>query len=445
MSADRTRRRARRKPGALLDLDWAALRALLPPDLEASARAHGAFARAREVRDATTVLRLALVYVTALPAFADVAAWAVAALGLAVTDGAIRYRVTAAAAWLEHLVGATLARSLPAAAALPARRLRILDATYAARPGATAMDWVLHVTYDVLAGAMVGVELTTSAGGEHLRRAVARAGDLVLGDRGYGRVADLRAAYDGGFDALLRVHLPNLIVHDARGVRWTPAALMAAADRGDCDHAVTLTQKGDTVAARLVLVALPREAADRARHKVHKAAAARRKSADPTTLALAGYVVLVTTLAPTVATPAQLLRCYRVRWQVELFFKRAKSLLGLATLTDARDDGARVQLWGRLLYATLVARAAVARELVHAPADIVAATAPPVSLWKVTRLVARALVAALLAPTTTRRARADAIRARLRERPRRKRDWVRQHLTAWDALQEAANPAQTAA
>ena len=46
-------------------------------------------------------------------------------------------------------------------------------------------------------------------------------------------------------------------------------------------------------------------------------------------------------------------RWYRVRWQVELTFKRFKSLAGLGHLPKRSDDSARAWLYGKLLAALL--------------------------------------------------------------------------------------------
>ena len=47
---------------------------------------------------------------------------------------------------------------------------------------------------------------------------------------------------------------------------------------------------------------------------------------------------------------------YRCRWQVELCFKRMKSILGLGNLPKRRDDSCRAWLHGKLLVALLLER-----------------------------------------------------------------------------------------
>jgi hypothetical protein len=72
------------------------------------------------------------------------------------------------------------------------------------------------------------------------------------------------------------------------------------------------------------------------------------------TLEASGYVVMVTTLSSLDAEG--ILALYRHRWQVELAFKRMKSLLGLGHLKKKDAEGAKAWLQGKLFVACLIER-----------------------------------------------------------------------------------------
>lgn len=439
--ADPTPRRGHRKStrqGADADRDWSLMCAWLPPGLDAMARTHRAFERARVVPDAATLLRLVLLYASTLHSLMTTAAWAARALGLELSGSALAYRFRQMPAFLSALTTAVLAARLRAPPC-EGVALRIVDATCIAGPGATATEWRVHLTYDPRAG-VTGVELTDEHGGEALRRAAARRGDLVMADRGYGYARDLRAARAAGWDCLVRCHLQSLAVRDTAGHALTPEALMAAADAGLVDQDVRLPQAGQpTVTARLLVVPLPPEAAGRARQKLRRVASKKGHRADATALALAGYFCALTTLDRARASLEALCRWYRVRWQVELFFKRARQMLDLGRIAGS-DALEQAQLWAQVLLAALAEWGAVGlREVPR-----VGTRRAPVSPWRAFAIVTLELVRSLVGHValSITAAAAEATRGRLRDRPRRRRRYADETL---DELLGALNAPQTLA
>ena len=71
----------------------------------------------------------------------------------------------------------------------------------------------------------------------------------------------------------------------------------------------------------------------------------------PGTLEIAKYVIVFTTCSS--GSTADVLRTYRMRWQIELAFKRLKSLAQLGHVPKHDDHSARAWLYGRLLVTLL--------------------------------------------------------------------------------------------
>lgn len=80
-----------------------------------------------------------------------------------------------------------------------------------------------------------------------------------------------------------------------------------------------------------------------------------RTQVQPQTLEAPGYVLVFTTLAPSVQA-AQVMTLYRLRWQIELEVKRLKLLIQLEHLKKHDARAARSWLQGKLLVALLIAR-----------------------------------------------------------------------------------------
>jgi hypothetical protein len=101
---------------------------------------------------------------------------------------------------------------------------------------------------------------------------------------------------------------------------------------------------------RLIIWRKTPEQAEAEQKRLLKNGKKRGTKVDPRSLEAAKYVMLLTSL-PTDAFPAcDVLAIYRFRWQIELAFKRMKSLAGLDEL--AAREPALAQAW---LYAKLIA------------------------------------------------------------------------------------------
>ena len=187
---------------------WAEVRWHLPADfdIDATARARGAFTRARQIKEADTLLRLALGYGACGMSLRETCAWASAGGLATLSDPSLLERLEKAADWLGDLVGALLADQPATASAgrWSGRRLRAVDATTLCEPGADRTTWRLHAGYDLAAERIDQIELTDGRGAESLKRFACRPGDILLADRGYARPRDLRPVLAAGADLIVR-------------------------------------------------------------------------------------------------------------------------------------------------------------------------------------------------------------------------------------------------
>ena len=70
------------------------------------------------------------------------------------------------------------------------------------------------------------------------------------------------------------------------------------------------------------------------------------------------YVMVFTTLSKSEASVERVLETYRLRWQVELTFKRLKSIAQIGHLPKHDEQSSRAWLYGKLLVALLCQRLA---------------------------------------------------------------------------------------
>ena len=103
---------------------------------------------------------------------------------------------------------------------------------------------------------------------------------------------------------------------------------------------------------RLVILPLPAEKAELARKKLRRSANKRQRKLDPHSELAAGFVMLATSLP--VDIPAhEICAVYRLRWQIELAFKRLKSLIRIDQLPTHTEAGSLSWLYPHLILALL--------------------------------------------------------------------------------------------
>jgi hypothetical protein len=312
------------------DEDWAHVLSMLPADLEETCRSKLAIQRAREIHCAGDLLRLCLVYGVCDLSLRHAAAWA-AAIGLAeMSDVAVLKRLCAATNWLGHLVMQWLTeRGLTSA--VPGRRVRVVDSSVISTPGPSSKDYRLHTTFDLAQRRLADVELTEVNEAESLQRHVVGEGEVLLADRGYGKRPQIAEAVQEGAHVVVRIHFMSLPLENAAGKPIDTLRLLETLRSGEIgDWPVFMRHGKRRFAMRLVAVKKSRAAAERSMEKAKRKAQHNGTARpDPRSLRAAHYTYVLTDLTAEEIPAAQVLELYRLRWQIELAFKRLKSLLRL--------------------------------------------------------------------------------------------------------------------
>jgi hypothetical protein len=341
----------------LVEESWEDVLAFFPSDLDTLAQETGALKYRRGVRSGAELLRLAFVYSVLDLSLRSTAAWA-QTKGMELSDVAVYKRLRGSVPFLEALLTRFLhaqLEALPRSASPPPWRIRLLDATALSQSGSKGTDWRVHAGYDPVHGCIDAIALTDGTGSEHLGRCPAQPGELQVADRGYAQAERILAAVSQGGQVLVRLGSRSLRLWNEAGERLDPVAFAESSDgfRRVCETVVRLQGKTATCPARLIVIRQSSEAAEQERKRVARRASKKGATLTKRSVRAAGFVFLLTTVPASEASAVFLSELYRVRWQIELVFKRWKSLLQLDALR-AREPGlARSYLLAKLLAACL--------------------------------------------------------------------------------------------
>ena len=301
--------------------------------LETSARQTRAFLRPREIKTAVDLLRMIMAYCLGEHGLRSTAAWATSIGLVDISNVGLLYRLRQCGDWLEFLVGQAMIGGAPKAA--KRRLIRIIDGTTVCKAGVDAKSnnklWRIHGAFDLPAERFGHFELTDEKGGERLDRIPAVKGEIRLADRAFLQPDRMSAVLDAGADLVVRAGWKNARWLDADG---EPVDLLGVFQKGAkaglIDRPIWIGRKsGVPLQMRLVAIKKPPAAADAARRKARREAQKGRHQISRGTLAAADWVILVTSLSKNEFSTTDILDLYRLRWRIELAFKRLKSLIGL--------------------------------------------------------------------------------------------------------------------
>jgi hypothetical protein len=344
---------------------WKSITRFLPVDYVALAaeyqQVETKFGNAK-IRDADTLLRFLLLHVGAdLPLRQTVAVMAEAG-GPSLSPMRLHKKMARAAPFLRALVERMV--SWPTEAA-PERWggyvFAAVDASTVCGPGAKGTDARIHVKLRVADVSIASVEVTDETGGETLRRFTWNAGELAVADRAYFTPGGIQHVLDGGADVLVRYRLGSVVLRDPGGDEIDVLERVAHLQVGQTvDLDVQAQLAHDLVTARLIAYRLPEDAVERARTRLRRDLG----TLSPRVFEAAKYVLIFTTAPRSRLDAQRCLRGYRLRWQIELQFKRWKSLCGFDLLPNQRDDTTLAWIYAKALLGALLDRmASISTEL----------------------------------------------------------------------------------
>jgi len=311
--------------------------------------------RQRGITSPETLLRLFLLHVARGYSLRETSVRAEEAGLATISDVGLLKRLRRSEEWLHWLCTQLVVEN---GVRMPLQRdqgaVRIVDGTIIKEPGKTGSQW--RILYSMrlpdLRCDYFDLTATTGAGtGESLARLPVEEHDLILGDEGYSSAAGIEWVVSQGGDVLVRINPRSLPLQEKRGGNLDLLSRLQTLKTAGATAEWPVRLPDTTIEGRVCAIRKSEEAIQHAHRRIERRASKKQTKTQPETWEYAKYVAVFTTDQSTLAET--ILEWYRVRWQIELTFKRLKSLAQLGHLPKYDDQSSRAWPYGKLLVALL--------------------------------------------------------------------------------------------
>ena len=230
-----------------------------------------------------------------------------------------------------------------------------IDATDVAEKGRSGRIYRLHYALDLFQMNSVQYKITTNKTGESLCNFDLHQGQLVIADRGYARIKDIQYCESMDAEYLIRLRKNSFTVRDERNQEVDLPALLAKLGTGESLdlRAYATNLEKSRVPIRICATRKTTEAIKQTHQKLHRKESKKQIEISDEAKTFNEYIVLVTNLPDTVSA-AEAFEAYRFRWQIEMCFKRLKSIMDFGELPKRREKSVVAWLNGKIMIALLI-------------------------------------------------------------------------------------------
>ena len=339
------------------DINWDTLMQFLPAGWEEAAKNLGALQRQRKFKNAGELLRILLIHLADGCSMREATVRAKYGGLTILSDVALLKRLRSSSDWFRWMAIQLLNRrgiDIKSPDIFSDYNIKSIDASVITEPGSTGTDWRLHYSISLFSLQCDQFIISRRDLGESFTNFKIDEGDLVIGDRAYGRLKGLTHVIKHKGHFLARLKNKSFTHYDLNGNVLNLLNELKTLCIGEVREMdiMAFPNKKSKIYMRLCAIRKSDEEAEKAIKKAMKEQKKKQRKINPETLELHRYICLITSL-PAAITKYQIAELYRTRWQVEIAFKRLKSIMGMGHLPKTCVDSARAWLHGKIFVALL--------------------------------------------------------------------------------------------
>ena len=315
-----------------------------------------AMSRKRGIQDEETLLTLCLYYAYD-HSLVEVQNYAKTFLSTDISDVGFMKRFNRCNDWIkwinEHMVSAEQ-QIYQKPEQLKDYCVLAIDASDMVSKGAAKQIWRLHYAVNLFSMNSEMFKITSEKTGESLKNFELQPKDLVLADRIYATITGMEHCLKAGADFILRLRNKAFKLYDSEGLEIVLSSLLKNTDMTAQDHYVFyLNSKKELKPLRICVVQKTDDEKKFEQEKIRQKESKKQIKLSEDTKFTHNYFFVVTSLDETFSAE-QILALYRLRWQVEMVFKRFKSVLNMGSMPTKTEASGEAWLNCKMLIAMLI-------------------------------------------------------------------------------------------
>ena len=333
------------------------LLALLPAEYEKACYDKKAITRKRTIKSPKDLIVLLFYYLFDNHSLIDTCQFALMSGIGKISDVALIERFVKCKEWIKWLIKSITPKEIinyKVPEELKDYNVIAVDASDITEKGAVRKTWHLHYAINLFTLNCNQFKITEETTGEKLKNFEIKKGDLIIADRAYGSISSIEYCMENKGDFILRIKNKPFNFYDKNGEKiilteWLKNVGSEASD-------IILYFKGSDKKLkpiRICAVKKTKEEIEKAEKKLKRRDSKKQTVTSEDTKFSHSYVFVITSLPNTISAK-KILEYYRLRWQVELVFKRYKSLLGMGSIPTKTKESGEIWLNGKMLIAMMI-------------------------------------------------------------------------------------------
>ncbi len=329
---------------------------LLPEDYKNACWETKAMDRRRGIQDEETLLALCL-YCSYGNSLIDTQNYALTSFSVKISDVGFMKRFKKCNEWIKWINQRMISEhsafyNIPEK--LKSQNIIAIDASDITSKGAVRQTWRLHYAVNLFSMSTEQFKITSESTGESLKNFELHKNDLILADRIYATVTGIEYCRKAGANFILRIRNKAFKLYDKDGNEAALPELLKDVGNTCCDFQVYY-KNSDKELKPLRFCAVKKTAEEQAfeQKQLQRKESRKQLKISEETKFTHKYFFVVTSLDETFSAE-DILALYRLRWQVEMVFKRFKSILDLGSMPTKTAESSEMWLNCKMLIALLI-------------------------------------------------------------------------------------------